>query len=149
MKIAIRRLREILLYSDLEFSELVTSLAALNWGLWLLMPWVSMDMPGRPGMRALVEMAPAEVWAFATILLGSLQALALARDLKRIRSWVSAAAFFLWVSMSILFIAIDFSSPHVPLYGIYALAAGWAHLRVAVLRFHDPRLAAADRCSDL
>ena len=145
----VQRLRAILLYADLEFSELMTSIAALAWGLWLLMPWVYLASPSRPVMLALLEIAPEGVWALLAIALGALQGLALAKNLTMLRSWVSAAAFFLWFSISLLFGMLDSGNPHAPLYAILALGAGWAHLRAAVIRVHAPRYRAAARCSDL
>jgi len=148
---SLKRLREILLYADLEFSELVTSIAALTWGLWLLAPWVELQSNTRLVMNAMSEIAPDYVWAFAAITLGSIQAFALTRDLAHVRAVVSGIAFFMWFSISILFAIIQPESPHAPLYGILAFAAGWAHLRAALLRVHGTaaRVAAANRASDL
>jgi hypothetical protein len=147
---AVRRLREILLYADLEFSEMVTSLAALTWGLWVLSPWVRLEGGERPVMATLSLIAPDVFWGGMAVALGVIQAIALSRDLAGVRAWVSGAAFYLWLSISILFALVNPESPHAPLYGILAFSAGWAHLRAALVRTHPGcRIKAVGGVTDL
>jgi hypothetical protein len=125
------RLRDIIMYSDLEFSELGTAWAALSWGIWLTMPWTYAD-PQHPVAVSLVAIAPLSAWALASILIGSLQLLGLAWARPTMRMAGSLTAFLLWMFIALLFLGINASSPHAPAYGALALMAGWAHLRVSL-----------------
>jgi hypothetical protein len=125
------RLRDIILYSDLEFSELGTAWAALTWGLWLIMPWTFPD-PHHPLFHALAAIAPLSAWAAGAVLIGSVQLLGLARANTPMRLTGSLLAFSLWMFITLLFLGAYATSPHTPAYGALALMAGWAHLRASL-----------------
>jgi hypothetical protein len=124
------RLRDIILYSDLEFSELGTAWAALSTGCWIIAPWTDHD-PNHPVFSILTHIAPIHAWAGLTLFIGSVQLLGLAWARLPMRLAGSLMAFILWMFITLLFTGVYHTSFHTPAYATLALMAGWAHLRAS------------------
>jgi hypothetical protein len=129
----IARLRHILLSSDFIFTELLTGVALLFWGLWLAIPyWTIFSVT--PTFAALRELPiPEDTQGLIIMLVGACVILGLLLDVYRIRQYSTFAAMVIWAFLSAMFINANWQSTATIIYPIMMMSAIWAYWRITIL----------------
>lgn len=125
------RLRFALEGTPTHLMELFNGLAALGWGLWLLLP--THTFAADPFLyRELARVAPDVVWGAAATALGTLGLVTLLGPGSREgRARIAVAEFFGWLFLLLLLgLSTDWRTTAVPVYTLLALAAGWVYVRL-------------------
>lgn len=127
-----QRLKHLLLETDVEGMELVSILASISWGLWVITP--SWDAFGSsPTFSAMASIAPELYWGIAVLWLGVSQLIALLLDMRRHRVFFNSIACMLWMGMAATFWFSNYQATASVLYPCIALAGGWASVRVIIM----------------
>lgn len=123
------RLRALLLDYDFEFAELLTGLAALGWGAWLLAPWWD-TFGSSPSFAVFAFLGPEWAWGLLVLCLGALQLYALVRDIPNWRKTLCLLAVINWAFIATVFAVANLAATGTVIYPLLAFSAGWARLRL-------------------
>jgi hypothetical protein len=124
------RLRFALEGTPTHLMELFNALAAMGWGLWLLLP--THAFAADPFLyRELARLAPDVVWGVAAVALGALGLAALLGDGRESRARIAVGLFFGWLFLVLLLgLSTSWRTTAVPIYTLLALSAGWVYVRL-------------------
>ena len=109
--------------------ELLSALAAILWGFWILNPaWDT--FPTSLAFRMMARIASEEIWGEAVLLLGLAQLVVILRFGKRTRRVFAFISIFTWVTISTFFFIGNFSSTAGPTYSVIAMIATLAYIEL-------------------
>lgn len=119
-------------YYDLE---VFTSVVAVFYGIWLVIPlW---DSFSSLSYQAMARLAPEELWGSLICLIGASQLVLMYRhsfhdkENSRARSYISAMATSVWFFVATMFIVSNIATTGVPVYSLIAAASCLNTIRLA------------------
>lgn len=121
---------------NFEFAEVWIGLLSLALGLFLLLPFDSLETT--PAFRLMNNLAPEWAWGIWLLASGIAQIGGLAINQRRLRMIAGLSSFFLWLFISLLLVLANPRAPAVIIYPGLALAAGWSFLRIGYHHDYDP-----------
>ncbi len=127
-----QRLRHLLLEIDVEGMELVSIIASISWGAWVINPaWDTFG--SSPTFRIIASLAPEPVWGALVLWLGVSQLISLLLDMRRHRVIFNSISCMTWMGMAATFWFTNYQATASVLYPCIAFAGGWASVRVIIM----------------
>lgn len=117
---------------NFEFAEVWIGLLSFAFGIFLLLPFDSLDTA--PAFMVMRQLAPEWAWGVWLLSSGVAQIGGLAVNHRRLRMLAGLSSFFLWCFVSLLVIIANPRAPAVVIYPGLAAAAGWSFLRIGYHR---------------
>ena len=131
MKQLIRKLLDALNFylwkANTETGELLLGFTGLVWGIWLLHPAETFQLPSYQGF---IEVAPEWAWGLAFLLLGLFTLYATLINSYKCRRLSTLANVIGWTFVMTAFFVHVPQSTAVPVYFLIALSSIWLHIRV-------------------
>lgn len=127
LRLAPARLWWVLSKAHSDLTELLFSLIAIIWGLWLLLPFNSFG--SSPSWSAMLAFASEDTWAIWILIIGLIQFLGVACNYESSRKRSPFVLFLTWLCVAA---GLIFTSPittGIPLYGSIAIIQGLLYLR--------------------
>ena len=125
-----KKIQKALITYDIELVEIMSGVASLSWGLWLLNP-IFNTFVSAPTFNTMSSIAPEWLWGFAMFVIGIIQIESVLSHSLRRRKLSSIILATMWIFITSVFAHANISSTGVVIYGTFAIFTVWSYLRLS------------------
>lgn len=123
-------MKKALITYDIELVEIMSGIAAVAWGFWLLNPAFN-TFDGSLGYVAMASIAPEYVWSVIMLFVGVMQVYAVVAHKLSYRKRASLALSMMWVFITTMIAISHLASTGVAIYGVFSCFTIWSYLRLS------------------
>ena len=130
MKTIMQKIKKTLITYDIELVEVMSGVAGIAWGAWLLIPMLNtFDLI--QSYMAMNMIASEEVWGVAMVWLGFYQVYAVVSHRLAARKRSSLAASLVWLFITSMIAISNLASTGVAVYAVFTFFTMWSYLRLS------------------
>lgn len=130
MQIAYQKLKHALISYEIELVEIMSGIAAVCWGLWLINPlFVTFD--SSQTFYAMAMLAPEWMWGWAMLVIGFFQVESVITHSLSRRKKTSLILSIMWIFITAIFAYANVRSTAIAIYGTFAFFTVWSYLRLS------------------
>lgn len=115
---------------DIELVEVMSGIAALAWGLWLLIPPLD-SFASSPTYNTMAMIAPEWLWGLAMSFFGSFQVQAAISHTLRSRKIAAITSSVMWLFITTMLAIGNLASTATVIYGVFTVFTVWSYLRIS------------------
>ena len=115
---------------DIELVEIMSGVAGVAWGIWLLNPHFK-TFHGSHGYVAMSSIAPEGYWGGLMLVVGILLLMGVVTHNIAMRKKTSLFLGILWLFIATMIGISNIKSTGVPIYGVFAGFTLWSYLRLS------------------
>lgn len=130
MKIDLKTLKKAMTTYEIELVEIMSGVAAICWGLWLINPHFA-TFVGSKGYAAMAVVAPESAWAVLMLVVGYVQVWSVVAHKMKWRKKSSLTLGLLWLFIATMIGISRLASTGVAIYGVFAFFTLWSYLRLS------------------
>lgn len=130
MKTFTKRFKDALITYEIELVEIMSGIAAIAWGVWLINPTLH-TFQSSDTFATMRLIAPEWIWGVVMILVGFLQVESVLSHKISRRKHTSFMLAVMWIFITALFAHANIASTGIAIYGVFATATVWGYLRLS------------------
>jgi hypothetical protein len=125
-----KKLRHALITYEIELVEIMSGIAALSWGIWLLIPSLDSFQSGRT-FEAMAMVAPEWLWGTSMMGVGFFAIQSVLAHNIRLRKMTSLTLSIMWMFITAIFAYSNLASTAAVTYGVFTFFTAWSYLRLS------------------